>query len=123
MNLYFLSRIVGFPAHKELITFNFKFATGILKQQIQKLNALMFIERYKNVVLLGSRGVAKMHLAIGLGLKAVQAKSKSSFIIAAELILQLSTSKQQNELKQYLSRSVIVAKLLIIDEIGYLLFG
>ncbi|QBY41658.1 Insertion sequence putative ATP-binding protein [Arsenophonus nasoniae] len=73
--------------------------------------------------LLGPSGVGKTHLAIGLGLKAVQAKKKTRFTTAAELMLQLSTAKRQNKLKQYLSRSVMAPKLLIIDEIGYLPFG
>ena len=117
------SRMAGFPAHKELGTFDFKFATGVPKQQIQALSALTFVERHENVVLLGPSGVGKTHLAIGLGLKAVQAKKKTRFITAADLMLQLSTAKRQNKLKQYLSRSVIAPKLLIIDEIGYLPFG
>lgn len=118
-----LSRMAGFPAHKELNTFDFKFATSVPKQQIQELSALTFIERNENVVLLGPSGVGKTHLAIGLGLKAVQAKKKTRFTTAAELMLQLSTAKRQNKLKQYLSRSVMAPKLLIIDEIGYLPFG
>lgn len=118
-----LSRMAGFPVHKELNTFDFKFATSVPKQQIQELSALTFIERNENVVLFGPSGVGKTHLAIGLGLKAVQARKKTRFTTAAELMLQLSTAKRQNKLKQYLSRSVMAPKLLIIDEIGYLPFG
>ncbi|WP_334469673.1 IS21-like element helper ATPase IstB [Arsenophonus sp. PmNCSU2021_1] len=120
---HLFSRMVGFPTHKELSSFDFKFATGVPKQQIQELSALTFIERNENVVLLGPSGVGKTHLAIGLGLKAVQARKKTRFTTAAELMLQLSTAKRQNKLKQYLSRSVMAPKLLIIDEIGYLPFG
>ncbi|MEY0674384.1 ATP-binding protein [Providencia rettgeri] len=46
-----LSQMAGFPAHKALSAFDFKFATGIPKQQIQELSALTFIERNENVVL------------------------------------------------------------------------
>ncbi|WP_334472635.1 IS21-like element helper ATPase IstB [Arsenophonus sp. PmNCSU2021_1] len=120
---HLFSRMAGFPTHKELSSFDFKFATGVPKQQIQELSALTFIERNENVVLLGPSGVGKTHLAIGLGLKAVQARKKTRFTTAAELMLQLSTAKRQNKLKQYLSRSVMAPKLLIIDEIGYLPFG
>lgn len=117
------SQMAGFPAYKALNSFDFKFATGVPKQQIQELSTLTFIERNENIVLLGPSGVGKTHIAIGLGLKAVQAKKKTRFITAADLMLQLSTAKRQNKLKQYLSRSVMAPRLLIIDEIGYLPFG
>lgn len=116
-------RLAGFPARKELNSFDFKFATGVPKQQITELSALSFIERNENVVLLGPSGVGKTHLAIGLGLKAVQAKKKTRFVTAADLMLQLATAKRQNKLKQYMTRAIMTPKLLIIDEIGYLPFG
>lgn len=120
---HMFGRMAGFPAHKELSQFDFKFATGVPKAQINELSTLSFIERHENVVLLGPSGVGKTHLAIGLGLKAVQAKKKTRFVTAADLMLQLATAKRQNKLKQYLSRSIMAPRLLIIDEIGYLPFG
>jgi DNA replication protein DnaC len=38
-------------------------------------------------------------------------------------MLQLSAAKNQGRLEQYLQRSVLAPRLLIIDEIGYLPFG
>jgi DNA replication protein DnaC len=48
-----LTRTAGFPALKTLEAFDFAFATGAPRQQIQELAALGFIERAENVVLLG----------------------------------------------------------------------
>ncbi|WP_127960471.1 IS21-like element helper ATPase IstB [Serratia microhaemolytica] len=117
------NHMAGFPAHKALDSFDFTFATGVPKQAVMALSDLTFIERHENIVLLGPSGVGKTHLAIGLGLKAIQAKKKTRFITAAELMLQLSTAKRQNKLKAYISRAVMAPRLLIIDEIGYLPFG
>jgi DNA replication protein DnaC len=117
------ARMAGFPTQKELSSFDFTFATGVPKQQVNELSALTFIERCENVILLGPSGIGKTHLAIALGMKAVQAKKKTRFITAADLMLQLSTAKRQDKLKPYIARSVMAPKLLIIDEIGYLPFG
>ena len=48
---------------------------------------------------------------------------KVRFISAADLMLQLSAPNHQGRLKQYLQRSVLGPKLLIIDETAYLPFG
>lgn len=118
-----LGRMAGFPNTKDFESFDFKLATGVPKKVLLELAHLNFIERAENVVLLGPSGVGKTHLAIALGLKAVQARKKTRFISAADLMLQLATAKRQNKLKAYMQRSILSPKLLIIDEIGYLPFG
>ena len=45
-----LTRIAGFPAIKTLDAFDFTFATGAPRQQIQELTGLGFVERAENVV-------------------------------------------------------------------------
>jgi DNA replication protein DnaC len=62
-------------------------------------------------------------LAMSLGYKAVNAGIKTRFITAADLMMQLATAKKQDRLEPYLKQIVMVPKLLIIDEIGYLPFG
>jgi DNA replication protein DnaC len=101
-----LSRVAGFPAIKTLDQFDFTFAVGAPKQQIQHLAGLSFIERAENVILLGPSGVGKTHIAISLGYLATQAGIKTRFMTAADLVLLL--------------RAVSMYRLLIIDEIGYL---
>ena len=115
-----LVKMAGFPAIKLLDEYDFRFAVGAPKRQIQALSSLAFVERKENIVLLGPSGVGKTHLAIALGYLATQAGLKTRFITAADLLLQLDTAQRQGRLKQVMRRSVNGPSLLIIDEIGYL---
>lgn len=118
-----LTRTAGFPALKTLADFDFGFATGAPKAQIQELASLSFVERAENVVMLGPSGTGKTHLAIALGYLATQRGWKVRFTTAADLILMLETAQRQERLKEALHRSIAMPRLLIIDEIGYLPFG
>lgn len=118
-----LLKLATLPSVKTLEQFDFQFATGVPRTQLQDLAALNFIDRAENVVLLGPSGVGKTHLACALAYRAIMAGIKTRFITAADLMLQLSAAHQQGRLKEYFNRAVIGPKLLVIDEIGYLPFG
>ena len=118
-----LARTAGFPAIKTLEDYDFGFATGAPKAQIEELATLGFIERAENVVMLGPSGTGKTHIAIALGYAATQRGWKVRFTTAADLILMLETAVRQGRLKEVLHRSIAMPRLLIVDEIGYLPFG
>jgi len=118
-----LTRTAGFPAIKTLEDYDFGFATGAPKAQIQELASLGFVERAENIVLLGPSGTGKTHLAIALGYLATGRGWKVGFMTAADLILMLETAQRQERLKEVLHRQIAMPRLLIIDEIGYLPFG
>ena len=118
-----LTRTAGFPALKTLDAYDFAFATGAPRQQIQELAALGFVERADNIVLLGPSGTGKTHLAITFGLLAAHRGWKVRFTSAADLVIGLETAHRQGRMKEFMHRIVAAPKLLIIDEIGYLPFG
>jgi DNA replication protein DnaC len=118
-----LMKLATLPAIKTLEQYDFGFALGAPKPQLQELATLAFLERAENVVLLGPSGVGKTHLAIALAYRAVMAGVKTRFISAADLMLQLAAAQRQGQLKQYFNRAVLGPKLLVIDELGYLPFG
>lgn len=118
-----LLKLASLPAVKTLEQYDFAFASGAPRAQVQELASLAFVERAENIVLLGPSGVGKSHLAIALAYRAVMAGIKTRFITAADLMLQLATAHHQGRLKEYFNRAIIGPRLLVIDEIGYLPFG
>lgn len=115
-----LLKMAGFPVIKQLHEYDFKFAVGAPKKQIESLACLSFVARKENIVLLGPSGVGKTHIAIALGYMATLSGMRTRFITAADLLLQLDAAQRQNKLKQTMQRGVNAPSLLIIDEIGYL---
>lgn len=118
-----LLKIATLPSIKSLEGYDFNFATGAPKAQIQELASLSFIERAENIVLLGPSGVGKSHLALALAYRAVMAGIKTRFITAADLMIQLAAANAQGRLKGYFNRAIIGPRLLVVDEMGYLPFG
>lgn len=118
-----LTRTAGFPALKALDTYDFAFATGAPRKQIQDLATLGFVERAENVILLGPSGTGKTHLAIAFGLLAAGRGWKVRFTTAADLVIALEAAQRQSRMGEVIHRAVAAPKLLIIDEIGYLPLG
>ena len=102
-----LLKFAGLPIVKRFEDYDFGFATGAPKKQIQSYLNLSFVERQENIVFLGPSGVGKSHLAISLGYLATQHGIKTRFITAADLMLQLAAAKAQSRLELYLKRVVL----------------
>ncbi|WP_027350814.1 IS21-like element helper ATPase IstB [Halotalea alkalilenta] len=118
-----LLKMATFPVVKTLEQYDFAFASGAPRAQLQELAGLSFIERTENIVLLGPSGVGKSHLATALAYRAVMAGIKTRFVTAADLMLQLRAAHRQERLREYFNRVVMGPRLLVIDEIGYLPCG
>lgn len=112
-------RQARFPWVKTLEQFDFEFQPSLDRRQVRELAGLSFIERTQNVVILGPPGVGKTHLAVSLGVKAVEAGYSVQFSTLESLMTRLVRAKHENRLERIL-KQLVYPKLLIIDEIGYL---
>ena len=108
-----------FPWLKTLDQFDFEFQPSIDRKVVRELSTAAFVERAHNVVLLGPPGVGKTHLAVGIGIRAVEAGYSALFLTLESLMTRLSRARHENRLERMLQQ-LTSPKLLIIDEIGYL---
>jgi DNA replication protein DnaC len=112
-------RQARFPWIKSLDQFDFDFQPSLDRKQVRELAGMSFVERAHNVVLLGPPGVGKTHIAIGLGIKAVEAGYSVLFLTLESLMTRLVKAFNENRLDRSLQQ-LVYPKVLIIDEIGYL---
>ncbi|MBA1149433.1 ATP-binding protein [Ectothiorhodospiraceae bacterium WFHF3C12] len=108
-----------FPAVKTLEAFEFDFQPSIDRQVVRNLAGLAFVERAENVIFLGPPGVGKTHLAVALGVKAIEAGHRVEFQTLDQLMGRLKKAREENRLDRTL-KQLTYPKLLIVDEIGYL---
>jgi len=113
------TQLARFPFVKGLDAFDFSYQPSLDKKQLQTLSTCHFIEHGENLVILGPPGVGKTHLAVGLGLKAIERGYRVLFTTAAALITSLTRALTEGRLEDRL-KLYTVPRLLIIDEIGYL---
>ena len=118
-NITMRTSLARFPFVKSLEVFDFTYQPSLDKKQIQQVATCHFIEHGENLVILGPPGVGKSHLAIGLGLKAIERGYRVLFTTAAAMIATLTRALTENRLEDKL-KLYTIPRLLIIDEIGYL---
>lgn len=89
--------------------------------KLPTLETLDFITTGQNVILGGSPGTAKTHIAIGLGIKAVQQGYNVMFTTVSKLLTQIRENYSNRTLRS-LELKFEKYDLVICDEFGYISF-
>ncbi len=114
-------RLADFPYKKYLEDLSIEDLPYDAKKRLKVLTSLDFIEKGQNVILAGSPGTGKTHLAIGLGIKACLAGYKVLFTTIPLLVNQLKESRSEKILRMVEARFEKY-DLVIADELGYISF-
>jgi DNA replication protein DnaC len=115
------TKLAHFPMLKSLDSFEFDAQPSVDRRVMNELQTLAFIERAENVVLLGPPGVGKTHIAIGLGMRALQGGHRVYFVSAHDLLDQIRAA-QMDGVPGHKQRHLNNVPMLIIDELGYVEF-
>lgn len=107
-----------FGTLKMLESFDFNAIPSLNKRLVMELSRCDYLENKENVVIIGNSGTGKTHVAKSLGIKACQARQSVLFYTAPALARELVEAHDDKSLQRTFKK-LMRAKLLIIDELGY----
>jgi len=114
-----LIRQAGFPELKYLQDLNREELPKDGQERLPELERLEFISTGRNVIMAGSPGTGKSHIAMGLGIKACNQGLRVLFTTVPRMLTQLRESRSDKTLTR-LEHRFEKYDLVICDEFGYI---
>ncbi len=109
----------GFPFEATLEQFDFSRHPELKRTVMLRFFDSSFVEKAQNLILAGSSGLGKTHLAVSVGIKMAQLGYSVKFITAQQLVNRIMTTTNRLEIARVLE-PLTRCQLLILDELGYL---
>jgi DNA replication protein DnaC/transposase len=111
-------RLSGLPAGQTLANFDFAFQPAVERSKLEALATCGWLREKQALLILGPPGVGKTHLAVSLGVCAVECGFSVAFFRLGEL---LHAMRQDAEVPptRLKGKKYMKAGLVIIDEVGF----
>jgi DNA replication protein DnaC len=111
-------RLSGLPPGKSIGNFDFGFQPSVEKSRVQTLATCAFIGQHETILIQGPPGTGKTHLAVALGVKAIEHGFSVAFYTLEDL-LHAARDAANRPPKRMRGVKYLKSSLLIIDEMGF----
>jgi len=115
-------KAAAFPYQKRLEDFDFSLVPSVPKVRLLELAQGAFLANHDNVLFIGSSGIGKTHLLMGLGRALCLAGHRVLFRPAVTLATELEVAYKELRLPRLLAHYRRF-DLILVDELGYLPFA
>lgn len=112
-------KLASFPEYKTLSEFNLSEQQSLSQKQLNQLKELIWLEQGYNIIFLGPPGVGKTHMALGIGIEAINNGYKVKFSTMADLVHNLKTQEISSVSRNTIKR-IVESDLFIIDDLMFM---
>jgi len=115
-------KAAALPAVKLISEFDFTAQPTINRLLVLDLMRSEYIDRRENVLLIGTSGTGKTHIATSLAMEACSQGKRVRFYRVTELVTQLLEAREERQLSR-IRGQLSKLDLLVLDELGYVPMG
>jgi DNA replication protein DnaC len=110
-----------FPVIKSMADFDYSIRSSLNKHEIQSFCEGEFVDKKENLIFVGSAGLGKTHLSIGIAYEMCKKDKRVWFTTGTGLINKLREARDEKVLAKFFTNAQKL-DLVVLDEIGYFPF-